>query len=142
MAFKGQPEFLLEIVAGRVQFGVGGLGPSLAHIKEGRLIPLAVVLPQRAPTLPDVPAAPEVLPGWGRDGLSQVWLAPAATPRPIVNMLNKEVERILALPDVKERLQSYDFHITPIAPAELDKQLRVDIANFRKIAIAAGLITK
>src|SRR6185436_3811050 len=63
VAFKGQPEFLLEIVAGRVQFGVGGLGPSMAHIKEGRLLPLAVVLPKRAPSLPDVPAAPEVLPG-------------------------------------------------------------------------------
>ena len=140
VAFKGQPEFLLEIVAGRVQFGVAGLGPSMAHIKEGRLIPLAVVLPKRAPTLPDVPAAPEVLQGWGRDGLSQVWLAPTGTPRSIVNRLNKEVERVLALPDVKERLQSYDFHITPITPEDMDKQLHVDIDNFRKIGLAAGLI--
>lgn len=140
VAFKGQPEFLLEIVAGRVQFGVAGLGPSMAHIKEGRLIPLAVVLPKRAPTLPDVPAAPEVLPGWGRDGLSQVWLAPAGTPRAIRDQLNKEVSRILALPDVKERLQSYDFHITPATPDEIDKQLRVDIETFRKVGIAAGLV--
>src|SRR5687767_4155027 len=140
VAFKGQPEFLLEIVAGRVQFGVAGLGPAMAHIKEGRLIPLAVVLPERAPTLPDVPAAPEVLPGWGRDGLSQVWLAPAGTPRSIVNQLNKEVARILALPDVKERLQSYDFHVTPSTPEEIDKQLRIDIASFRKVGIAAGLV--
>src|SRR5688572_278348 len=140
VAFKGQPEFLLEIVAGRVQFGVGGLGPSMAHIKEGRLIPLAVVLPKRAPTLPDVPAAPEVLPGWGRDGLSQVWLAPAGTPRAIRDRLNKEVGRILALPEIKERLQSYDFNVTPATPEEIDKQLRVDIATFRKIGVAAGLV--
>ena len=140
VAFKGQPEFLLEIVAGRVQFGVGGLGPSMAHIKEGRLIPLAVVLPKRAPTLPDVPAAPEVLAGWGRDGLSQVWLAPAGTPRPIVNQLNAEVARVLALPDVRERLQSYDFNVTPTTPEEIDRQLRTDIASFRKIGIAAGLV--
>ena len=140
VAFKGQPEFLLEIVAGRVQFGVAGLGPAMAHIKEGRLIPLAVVLPKRAPTLPDVPAAPEVLPGWGRDGLSQVWLAPAATPRPILNQLNREVARALALPDVKERLQSYDFNVTPSTPEEIDKQLRTDIAAFRKVGIAAGLV--
>ena len=99
-----------------------------------------MVLPKRAPTLPDVPAAPEVLPGWGRDGLSQVWLAPAATPRPIINLLNREVARILALPDVKERLQSYDFTVTPISPEELDKQLRVDIQSFKKIGLAAGLI--
>ncbi len=140
VAFKGQPEFLLEIVAGRVQFGVAGLGPAMAHIKEGRLIPLAVVLPERAPTLPDVPAAPEVLPGWGRDGLSQVWLAPAGTPRPILNQLNREVARVLALPDVKERLQSYDFNVTSSTPEEIDKQLRADIAAFRKVGIAAGLV--
>jgi tripartite-type tricarboxylate transporter receptor subunit TctC len=140
VAFKGQPEFLLEIVAGRVQFGVAGLGPAMAHIKEGRLLPLAVVLPKRAPSLPDVPAAPEVLPGWGRDGLSQVWLAPAGTPRPIINQLNAEVSRIVALPDVKERLQAQDFIVTPLTPEEIDKQMRVDIASFRKIAIAAGLV--
>jgi tripartite-type tricarboxylate transporter receptor subunit TctC len=140
VAFKGQPEFLLEIVAGRVQFGVAGLGPAMAHIKEGRLIPLAVVLPRRAPTLPDVPAAPEVLPGWARDGLSQVWLAPAGTPRPILNQLNSEVARTLALPDVKERLQSYDFHVTPSTPEEIDKQLRIDVATYRQIGIAAGLV--
>lgn len=140
VAFKGQPEFLLEIVAGRVQFGVAGLGPAMAHIKEGRLIPLAVVLPKRAPTLPDVPAAPEVVPGWGRDGLSQVWLAPTGTPRAIVNKLNAEVARVLALPDVKERLQSYDFNITPTTPEEIDRQLRVDIAAYKKIGIAAGLV--
>jgi tripartite-type tricarboxylate transporter receptor subunit TctC len=140
VAFKGQPEFILEIVAGRVQFGVAGLGPAMAHIKEGRLIPLAVVLPERAPSLPDVPAAPEVLPGWGRDGLSQVWLAPTGTPRSIVNQLNSEVARVLALPDVKERLQSYDFHVTRITPEEIDKQLRIDIASFRKVGIAAGLV--
>jgi tripartite-type tricarboxylate transporter receptor subunit TctC len=140
VAFKGQPEFLLEIVAGRVQFGVGGLGPSMGHIKEGRLIPLAVVLPQRAPTLPDVPAAPEVLPGWGRDGLSQVWLAPAGTPRPILDQLNREVARTLELPDIRERLQSYDFNVTYSTPDEINKQLRTDIAMFRKIGIAAGLV--
>ena len=112
----------------------------MGHIKEGRLIPLAVVVPKRVSTLPDVPAAPEVLPGWGRDGLSLVWLAPAGTPRPILNRLNSEVARILALPDIKERLQSYDFNITHNTPAEIDKQLRADIASFRKIGIAAGLV--
>jgi tripartite-type tricarboxylate transporter receptor subunit TctC len=112
----------------------------MGHIKEGRLIPLAVVLPERAPTLPDVPAAPEVLQGWGRDGLSQVWLAPAGTPRSIRDQLNREVARVLALPDVRERLQTYDFHVTHSTPEEIDRQLRTDIAAFRKVGIAAGLV--
>lgn len=141
VGFKGQPEFLLEIVAGRVHYGVAGLGPALGHIKEGRLLPLAVALPQRSSVLPDVPAAPEVLKGWGRDG-SQAWLAPAGTPRPILQQINREVVRILSLPEVKERLQSYDFHVVPSTPEEYDKILRADIEIFRQVGKAAGLIAK
>ena len=141
VGFKGQPEFLLEVVAGRVHYGVAGLGPSMAHIKEGRLIPLAVTLPQRSPVLPDVPAAPEVAKGWGRDG-SQAWLAPAGTRRAVINQLNREVSRILALPEIKERLQSYDFNILTSTPEECDRSLRADIEIFRKVGLAAGLIAK
>jgi tripartite-type tricarboxylate transporter receptor subunit TctC len=141
VAFKGQPEFLVEVIAGRVQYGVAGLGPALGHIREGRLLALAVAQPQRSPALPDVPAASEVLPGWGRDG-SQAWLAPAGTPRAILNQINREVVRILALPDIKERLQSYDFNIVPSTPEEYDKTLRAEIAVFRQVGKAAGLIAK
>ena len=141
VGFKGQPEFLLEVATGRVHYGVAGLGPAMAFIKEGRVIPLAVALSQRSSVLPDVPAAPEVLPGWSRDG-SQAMLAPARTPRTIVDQLNKEVLRILALPEIRERLQSYDFHVVPSTPEELDKSLRADIETFRKVGRAAGLIAK
>jgi hypothetical protein len=54
--------------------------------------------------------------------------------------LNREVARVLALPDIKERLQSYDFNVTSGTPEEIDKQLRTDIAAFRKVGIAAGLV--
>ena len=141
VGFKGQPEFLLEIVAGRIHYGVAGLGPAITFIKDGRLIPLAVTLPQRSSVLPDVPAAPEVLPGWGRDG-SQAILAPAGTPRHIVNQINKEVARILALPEIRDRLQSYDFHIAPSTPEEFDRIMRSDIEVFRQVGKAAGLLPK
>lgn len=141
VGFKGQPEFLLEIVAGRVHYGVAGLGPAMVFIRDGRLVPLAVALPQRSAALPDVPAAPEVLPAWGRDG-SQAWLAPAGTPRHILNQINRELVRILALPEIRERLQAYDFQVVPSTPAEFDKILRADIEAFRQVGKAAGLIAK
>lgn len=141
VGFKGQPEFLLEIVAGRVHYGVAGLGPAMVFIRDGRLVPLAVALPQRSSALPDVPAAPEVLPAWGRDG-SQAWLAPAGTPRHILNQINRELVRILALPEIRERLQAYDFQVVPSTPAEFDKILRADIEAFRQVGKAAGLIAK
>ena len=70
VAFKGQPEFLIEVMAGRVQYGVAGLGPSMPMIKEGRLLPLAV-LPTRTALLPDVPALSDVLPGAARDEIGR-----------------------------------------------------------------------
>ena len=139
VAFKGQSEFLLEIVAGRIHYGVSGLGPALSLIKDGRLLPLAVA--QRTPVLPGVPAMAEVLPGWGRDG-AQSLLAPAGTPRPVLNQISKEVARILALPDVRERLEAIAFQITPSTPEEHDRLLRAQIEVFSKVVREAGLRPK
>ncbi|MEQ1775348.1 MAG: tripartite tricarboxylate transporter substrate binding protein [Burkholderiales bacterium] len=141
VGFKGQPEFLLEIMAGRVHYGVAGLGPSLPFIKDGRLLPLAVTTLRRAPLLPDVPTSAEVVPGWGRDG-SQGILAPARTPRAIVHQLNKEAARILDMPEVRDRLLGVDFNILTSTPEEYDKMLRADIATFTRVAKEAGLRAK
>jgi tripartite-type tricarboxylate transporter receptor subunit TctC len=141
VGFKGQPEFLLEIVAGRIHFGAGGLGPSLPFIRDGKLTPLAVTTRQRSPLLPEVPTSAEVLPGWGRDGSGGI-LAPSRTPRPIIQLLNKEVTRILRLPELTEKFQAVDFHVLTSTPEEFDKMLRADIEIFAKVAKAAGLIAK
>jgi len=141
VGFKGQPEFLLEIVAGRVHYGVGGLGPTITFIKNNQLLPLAVTTLKRAPLLPDVPTSAEVLPGWGRDG-SQGVLAPSQTPRAIVNQINKEVARILEIPEVRERLMGVDFNILTCTPEAYTKSLHGDIEVFRKVAREAGLRPK
>ena len=141
VGFKGQPEFLLAIVAGRIHFGAGGLGPALPFIRDGRLVPLAVATPQRAPLLPDVPTSAEVLPGWGRDG-SQGILAPARTSRSIVNQINRDVARVLELPEVRERLHGIDFNIVKSTPEAFTRSLHADIQVFAKVAKSAGLIAK
>jgi tripartite-type tricarboxylate transporter receptor subunit TctC len=141
VGFKGQPEFLLAIATGRVHYGAGGLGPALPFIRDGKLVPLAVTTPQRAALLPEVPTSAEVLPGWGRDG-SQGVLAPAKTPRAIVQQINREVGRILAMPEVRDRLQSIDFNIVTSTPEAFTQSLHADIALFTKVAKAAGLVAK
>ena len=140
VAFKGQPEFIIEIVAGRVQFGMASLSSAMPLIKDGKLLPLAL-MPSRTPLLPEVPALPEVLPGAGRDG-SQMWLAPAGTPRAILQQISREVARALAVPEVKERLVNFAFHVAPTTPEETDRMLRSDIAAFTKVVADAGLRPK
>jgi len=141
VGFKGQPEFLVEIAAGRIHFGVGGLGPALPLIRDGKLLPLAVTTPRRSPILPQVPTSAEVLPSWGRDG-SQGILAPGRTPRAIVLAINREVTRVLDLPDVRERLQSVDFNVVTSTPDEFTRSLHADIEVFSRVAKAAGLVAK
>jgi tripartite-type tricarboxylate transporter receptor subunit TctC len=141
VGFKGQVEYVIEIVADRVHFGAPGLIVALPLIKDGKLVPLVVATPQRSPLLPDVPTASEAAPGWGRDG-SQAWLAPAGTPRVIRQQISREMARNLALPDVKARLQSMGFFIAPTSPEEHEKNLRADIEIFSRLVKELGLTAK
>lgn len=140
VAFKGLPEFIIEIAAGRVHFGIASLGIALPLIKDGKLQALAVV-PARTPLLPDVPALAEIVPGASRDG-SQMWLAPAGVPRPVLQQLSREIARIFALPEVKDRLYNLAFQPAPTTPEDTERMLRDDFATFTRIVQDAGLRPK
>ena len=141
VGFKGASDAMIEVVAGRVHYAVVGLASALAFIQDGRLVALAVGTPQRSPLLPDVPTISETLPGYARDG-SHSLLAPAGTPRPVLNQISKEVGRILELPDIKEQVKNFDFVSAPTTPEEHDRILRADIATFTKVVRDAGLRPK
>ena len=138
VAFKGQPEMLIEILANRVHWGVPGLGPALGMIRDGRLIALAVVTPKRSLLLPDVPSLYELLPTFRRDA-AHALMAPAGTPRAIVNKISKDVARVLDMPDVKQQMIAIDFIPAATSPEEFDKILRGQLATFEEVARSAGL---
>ena len=138
VAFKGQPEMLLEILAGRVHYGFPGLGPALGMIKDGRVLALAVVTPKRSPLLPDVPTMLEILPTFRRDA-SHALMVPAKTPRHIVNKISRDTARVLDMPDVKKQMEAIDFVPAPTTPEEYDKILRAMLVMFDEVARSAGL---
>jgi tripartite-type tricarboxylate transporter receptor subunit TctC len=139
VAFKGSAEATIEVVAGRTHYSLGPLPPALPFIKDGKLLALAVIMPQRLPLLPDVPALAETLPDFKRNDTSDGLLAPAKTPRPILNQISKEVARILDLVDIKERLASMGVVPAHSTPDEYDKILRYQIETLSKVARDAGL---
>jgi tripartite-type tricarboxylate transporter receptor subunit TctC len=141
VGFKGSSDALLEVVAGRVHYVITGLLTSLPFIKDGRIVCLAVATPVRSPLMPDVPTIGELLPGYKREG-SHVMVAPAGTPRPIVQQISKEVRRIFELSDVRDRLKNFDYVLSPTTPEELDKILRVDVETFSELIARAGLRAK
>jgi len=142
VAFKGGPDATLEVLAGRSHYHLGTMGVTLPFIEEGRLVALAVSSPQRAPVLPDVPALGETLSEFKRPDTSHGLLAPAGTPRPILNQISKEIARILDLPDVKERMQSISYVPAPSTPEEYNKILRAQIETLSKLVSDAGLRPK
>ncbi len=142
VAFKGGPDATIEILGGRAHYHVGTMGVVLPFVREGKLVALAVTTPQRASVLPDVPALGETMPEFKRPETSHAVLAPAGTPRPIVNQINKEIARILDLPDVRERLQGIDFVPAPSTPEQYNKILRAQLETLSKLVSDAGLKPK
>src|SRR5438046_6384568 len=102
--YKGTPEAMTETAAGRIDFFFAPLSSALPLIRDGRLQALAVGTAQRSPLLPDVPTTTEA--GFAQSDYV-FWvalLAPAATPRAVIERLNAEALKALASPEVKEKL--------------------------------------
>jgi tripartite-type tricarboxylate transporter receptor subunit TctC len=139
VAFKGGPEATIELMAGRTHFSSVTLFSALPLVQDGRLLALGVATPQRSPLMPDVPALAETLPEFKRPENTGGFLAPAGTPRAILNQISKEVVRALDQPDIRERLQGMGYVALPSTPEEHDRILREQIATLTRLARDAGL---
>jgi tripartite-type tricarboxylate transporter receptor subunit TctC len=137
--FKGTPEALAEVMAGRIQFTFTSPGPAIALIRDGRLLPLSVASPQRSPAFPDVPTAAEAgLRGFEYE-LWQGLFAPAGTPGAVVARLNREVTRIMGLAGVKDLLLKQAVVHRPNSPDEFDRFVRREIDKLRNVIRVAGI---
>jgi tripartite-type tricarboxylate transporter receptor subunit TctC len=141
VAFKGQSEMMVEILGGRVHYGVLGFQTALSSIKDGRLLALAVVTAKRSPLMPDVPTVAEILPGYDREA-AHALLAPARTPNAIVQQISKDVARVLDIPDVRDRFQALGFALVPTTPEEHDRIILGQIEIFTRIAKVTGIVAK
>ena len=102
--YKGSGAALPALISGEVKLGFGPILPAIPHVKAGRIKALGVSGLKRSNAAPDIPTiAEQGLPGFEVNSWYGVFV-PSKTPRPIVMQLNKELNRILVLPDVKERL--------------------------------------
>ncbi len=137
--YKGVPEVLADTAAGRVHASFAPIGNTLALIKDGRLVPLAVSTAARAPALPDVPALAEsAVPGLDWDQWYGMF-APAKTPRPIVNQLSGEVARVLGLAEIRERISARGSVPKPSTPEEFDRFLRAEVEKVSKVIRDGGI---
>jgi tripartite-type tricarboxylate transporter receptor subunit TctC len=133
--FRGGPEALTEVIAGRADLFIGPIAIVLPHIRQGTLLALAVNSLTRAPALPDVPT---LLEAGFRDADCPPWFGlfvPAKTPRDIVDKLHRETVKALQAPKVQEKLATLGVEPMVMTPVEFDAYIK------KELSVNAALLT-
>lgn len=139
MPYKGIPEALTDLMSGRVQLFMAPLITAAPLARDGKVRALGVSADKRVRAHPDIPTLAEAgLPGFRVDSWSGM-LAPARTPRAIIDKLNREVAQALALPDITQRLGVLGAEPAPMTPAAFDRLIVEEIAVAAKLAQQAGI---
>ncbi len=137
--YKGTSQAMVGLISGEVDMVVIGPPAALPQIKAGKLRALAVLSKERLPSLPDVPTSKEA----GIDNYEvTTWygiLAPAGTPRDIVNRLNAELIKIMAMPDTREKMQKAEFEPMSGTPEQFSEFLKAEIVRWARVIKEANL---
>ena len=139
VAYKGSPQALTALMAGEIDFYfIGSAGTVVPQVKAGRIRAIGVGAKQRLSILPDVPSVSETVPGYEARGWNGI-LAPAGTPKPIVDRLHGEIVKVVRSPEFLQ-VTTHEG-ATPVGntPAEFDAIIRADLAKWAKIVKANNI---
>jgi len=136
--FKGSAQAIADVIGGQIPLNFENIAVVLPHIKAGKVRALGVTSAKRNRFLPDVPTIAES----GYPGFESVgWfglMAPAATPRGVLDKLNAETVRILNLPDVSSRILGLGAEVKPTTMAEFETFNREQIVKWAKVIKESG----
>jgi tripartite-type tricarboxylate transporter receptor subunit TctC len=137
--YKGMAPAMADLMAGQVQVMLVSVSTALQQIRAGKVKVLGVASSSRLPSLPDVPTLSESgLPGY----VLEPWIgfvAPAGTPKPVVDLLEKEFAAVLTLPAVRERLMNLGVEVIGAHGDGLTKAIQVDLGRWPRIVKELGL---
>lgn len=136
--YKGSNELVTEISGGRLDVIFNTLISGQPHIQTKRLRAIGITSRSVNPLLPDVPPVANTLPGFEMTSFAGI-AAPSATPRAIITRLNREVNALLTLDDIRRLLLDAGGTIEPIDPAGMDRYIAGEIERWRRIARTRGV---
>jgi len=138
--YKGASAMSTDLLGGQIDLAVMVLSSALPHIHAGRIQAYGVTEAKRSAAAPNVPALAE---SNALKGVNMgVWfglMAPAGTPRPVIDRLNTEMQAVLAMPEVKKKLAEAGVEVAPRAPAQFAAFVKSETARYRTIVQAAGI---
>jgi tripartite-type tricarboxylate transporter receptor subunit TctC len=138
VAYRGGAPALVDLMSGRVQVMFDNVPTSLPYIRAGKLRPLAVTSTTRAAVLPDVPTVADYVPGYEASAWYGI-VGPKGLPADVVEKLNREVQAILAEPQVKTQLADLGASLLPGAPADFGKLVADETQKWGKVIRFAGI---
>jgi tripartite-type tricarboxylate transporter receptor subunit TctC len=130
--YKGGAQAITDLIGGQVDVMFNGMVATYPHVKAGKIKLIAISSAKRNGQMPDVPTVAESLPGF-LTGSFQGLLAPAGTPKAVVDKLFAEVQRITALPEIKERLTTLGAEPSSLTPEQFGAWLKAEIPAMAKI---------
>ena len=130
--YKGGAQAITDLIGGQVDVMFNGMVATYPHVKAGKIKLIAISSTQRNAQMPATPTVAESLPGF-LTGSFQGLLAPAGTPKAVVDKLHAEVQRIAALPDIKERLTTLGAEPSAMTPDQFAQWMRLEIPAMAKI---------
>jgi tripartite-type tricarboxylate transporter receptor subunit TctC len=137
--FAGGGPSIQSVVAGHTPICFQAIPPATELVKAGKLRALAVTALTRSPALPDVPTLDELgIKGQEAETIQGV-LVPATTPKPIVDLLQREIARIIQLPDVNEKLLAQGLEPSGMSSAEFADYIKADVAKWKKVITDAKI---
>ena len=137
--YKGGGQAMSDALGGNVPLVFTAVAGAQQHLKQNRLVAIAVSSEKRSPSLPDVPTFIE---GGVADFEATSWvalLAPPRTPRAVIDKLNRELNAVLNDPAIVERLSTLGIVATPGTPEQLTSQMRTDLAKYGQVVKAANI---
>jgi tripartite-type tricarboxylate transporter receptor subunit TctC len=136
--FKGFPQLAGEIASGRLDASFGSFPAVMPYVQTGRMRMLGIARATRLPNHPDYPTIAETLPGFVSGGWFGI-VGPAGIRSDIVALLNREANRALNLPEIRDKLVASGLDLVPESPQYFAQFMRSDHARYGKIARAIGL---
>jgi tripartite-type tricarboxylate transporter receptor subunit TctC len=137
--YKGSAPAILDLIGGHIHLVFGPATPTLPHIQSGRLRAIATTGATRVDALADIPTIAEAgIAGYENLTWSAVG-APARTPRSIIDLLNKELNAVLQMPDIRDALRMSGSTVTGGTPEQFQDYLRSELAKYGKLIKAAGI---
>jgi tripartite-type tricarboxylate transporter receptor subunit TctC len=137
--YKGESAAIVDLMGGQIQLATPNLGGAMSQIQAGKLRALAVTSRERAPQLPDVPSASEAIPGFENAGWFGL-MAPAGTPREVVDRIQRDSAKILLSEEFKAALSKQGMVPVANSPSDFAAAIRGESARWARVIKERGLV--